>query len=73
MSEVQIPELTVYQCVACGNQTVAEKGQQMLCNTCVNTFLARNVGLMEPGAEDRKPAPEPLGVVPGGVEGDGTG
>ena len=51
-----IPQFTRYACGGCGKQAVAQKGAQMLCETCVNTFLAKNVGMMR---EVPEPEPEP--------------
>ena len=49
--EVTIPDLTIYQCGGCGRKTVAEVGRQLLCDNCVNEFLARNIGVMQPVKE----------------------
>jgi hypothetical protein len=68
-NEVKIPQLEVQQCNRCNRQVVVEVGSQTLCQQCVNEFLARNVGLMQPVVN------EPQGVIPldampveGGVE-----
>lgn len=49
--EVTIPTLAKFECPRCKRQAVAEEGSQMLCQPCVNEFLARNVGMMEPVEE----------------------
>ena len=49
--EVKIPTLAKFECPRCKRQAVAEEGSQMLCQPCVNEFLARNVGMMEPVEE----------------------
>lgn len=46
-----IPEMEHYICQTCGTTTVSQVGNQVLCQNCVNTFLARNVGLMAPLSE----------------------
>lgn len=53
--EIKIPELAVFECKACGNQKVEVREAQMLCQNCVNEFLARNVGLMT--IKQQKPSP----------------
>ena len=45
--EIKIPELAAFKCPSCSKTTVAEKGSKILCQECVNLFLARNVGMME--------------------------
>lgn len=42
-----IPTLAVFRCPTCGKQSVAESGNKIMCQECVNQFLAKNVGLME--------------------------
>ena len=69
MSKTQIPQLAVYRCGSCGEETVAAIGSQLLCQNCVNTFLARNVGVMEQVPPE---VVETGGVTPG-IERDGTG
>lgn len=41
------PDLVEMACPRCQRNAWAERGAQMLCQSCVNEFLARNVGLME--------------------------
>ena len=60
MSELRIPELIKFECPRCRKQAVSEVGSQILCQSCVNEFLARNVGMMVPVAEDKPEQP----VVP---------
>ena len=49
MSEQQpIPKYGRVQCPTCKRTGVAEVGAKIMCETCVNTFLAKNVGLMQP-------------------------
>ena len=43
-----LPSLVRYVCKTCGNDTIQVEGSTILCQDCVNTFLARNVGVMEP-------------------------
>jgi reverse gyrase len=50
-------EIVTMTCPACGGTAEAERGSKILCQTCVNGFLARNVGLME----EEQPN---LGLVP---------
>lgn len=62
--EIEIPELVVLGCRTCGRKAVSEKGSQMLCQHCVNEFLARNIGMMVPvtvGAIDVGQEKEPTG------------
>lgn len=66
--EVKIPVMAHYKCPTCGASAVAETGGQLLCQQCVNQFLARNVGMME---EQVAPTREHLDALP--VEGGGTG
>jgi hypothetical protein len=47
-----IPVFIRIICPTCGRKGVAEKGNKVICETCVNEFLARNVGLMQPMQED---------------------
>ena len=47
----------VYQCERCGRKAVAEANAQMLCQNCVNEFLARNVGVMQPFEPEQKVVP----------------
>ena len=56
MSNEQQP-IPVFQrivCPTCGRKGVSEVGRQVICETCVNEFLAKNVGLMQP---DNTPPP----------------
>jgi hypothetical protein len=53
MSEQPIPVFERVVCKTCGRTGVSQIGSPVLCETCVNTFLAKNVGLMQPA-----PAPE---------------
>lgn len=48
MSEQPIPVFIRIECPTCGRKSVAEQGKQVICESCVNDFLARNVGLMRP-------------------------
>ena len=49
MSEQQpIPVFHRIVCPSCGRKSVAEVGRMVICETCVNEFLAKNVGLMQP-------------------------
>jgi hypothetical protein len=68
-ARTQIPQLAVYRCNGCGEETVAAVGSQMLCQNCVNQFLARNIGIMQPVPPELV---ETGGVTPK-VERDGTG
>ena len=82
---MKLPDLAIYQCTACGHEQPAELGSQILCQNCVNKFLARNVGLMQavpdnppaeaapehPAEEPPMPGP-PIADVPP-VPGQGTG
>ena len=47
----EIPTLRIFECGNCGESQVAAEGSALLCQNCVNTFLARNVGLMTPVEE----------------------
>lgn len=60
--EVTIPTLAKFECPRCKRQAVAEEGSQMLCQPCVNEFLARNVGMMEPVNNETDDAAQ--GIVP---------
>jgi DNA-directed RNA polymerase subunit RPC12/RpoP len=60
-NEVKIPVMAAYKCPTCGASAVAETSAQLLCQQCVNQFLARNVGMME---EQRQPSL---------IDGEGTG
>jgi hypothetical protein len=81
--EVTIPVLIKYECERGHKPAVAEEGTQMMCQTCVNEFLARNVGLMKPMQEPSAeqgivPLPqEPTEIEPDAIfpsiDGDGTG
>ena len=42
-----LPVFVRLSCPTCGGEGVAQKGSQVLCQNCVNAFLAKNVGLME--------------------------
>lgn len=42
-----IPQLVHVACSKCKGVAVAEKGQKVLCQNCVNEFLASKVGIME--------------------------
>jgi DNA-directed RNA polymerase subunit RPC12/RpoP len=44
----ELPKMQHYACGTCGRTTVGRVGEQLLCDNCVNRFLARNVGLMRP-------------------------
>ena len=72
--EVTIPTLAKFECPRCKRQAVAEEGSQMLCQPCVNEFLARNVGMMEPVMAEQ-PESETIQPLPprGGefIPGDG--
>ena len=46
-----IPQQEHYVCTTCGSTHVSTVGNQVLCQNCVNNFLARNVGLMRPVSE----------------------
>ena len=63
-----IPELARYTCPSCLGSTIAEAGQKLLCQECVNQFLAKNVGTME--QEIPEPPTPPHTTA---VEGEGTG
>lgn len=69
----EIPKLVRYVCDSCGSTSIQVEGAHILCQDCVNTFLARNVGLMQP--EQPKLETVKGGVVPSesSVEGEGTG
>jgi DNA-directed RNA polymerase subunit RPC12/RpoP len=41
-----IPKLVGYSCPTCGKTAVAEQGRRLMCEGCVNSFLAKNVGFM---------------------------
>jgi hypothetical protein len=58
-SDPKIPDLAVFECPGCGNKTVAEKGSTLLCNNCVNAFLARNVGTMQEVPDGPAEIPQP--------------
>ena len=75
MQDIKIPELAVYRCQDPNHQPqVAEKGATLLCQQCVNEFLARNVGLMAQDKPQVVEAPqEPQGFHPPRVEQGGTG
>jgi DNA-directed RNA polymerase subunit RPC12/RpoP len=60
--EVKIPVMAHYKCPTCGASAVAETGGQLLCQQCVNQFLARNVGMME----EQRPQPVPTAPPAGG-------
>lgn len=60
MQEVTIPTLTKYECPRCKRQAVAEVDSQMLCQSCVNEFLARNVGMMQEVSDPRQAEIVPL-------------
>jgi hypothetical protein len=70
-NEIKIPELEIYQCSNCKRKVVAETGSQLLCDTCVKEFLARNIGLMIPVEDtqseldflDPTPKEEALAVI----------
>ncbi len=47
-----IPVLVRVHCKSCGGESVVQKGQQVLCQNCVNAFLAKNIGLMEEEKEE---------------------
>jgi uncharacterized Zn finger protein (UPF0148 family) len=52
--EIQVPEvpsLEAYVCPTCGETSVNPTDSNVLCQSCVNLFLSRNVGLMRPVAE----------------------
>ena len=75
MQDIQIPVMTGFRC---GNPEhepqVAPKGSKLLCQGCVNDFLARNVGIMEEVQAEEAPKPVKLqGFAPPTVESDGTG
>jgi len=53
-----IPIFVRIICPTCGRKGVAEKGKQVICESCVNEFLARNVGIMQ---EEELPAPTETG------------
>lgn len=74
-NEVTIPVLAKFECPRCKRQAVAEEGSQMLCQPCVNEFLARNVGMMQPVTEpDERQGVIPLDDIGGFVpDGHGTG
>lgn len=63
-NEVRIPELAIYQCPRCERKSVAEAGSQLLCQPCVNEFLARNVGMMQPVVENEMPLQEQVVPLP---------
>jgi ribosomal protein L37AE/L43A len=44
--QLEIPKLVRYTCPSCGKQAVSKQGATILCETCCNAFLARNVGIM---------------------------
>jgi len=58
---IPIPVFIRIICPTCGRKGVAEEGKQVICETCVNEFLARNVGLMQPMTEEHQPAPTETG------------
>ena len=61
-NEQPIPVFHRIQCPTCGRKGVAEKGKQVICESCVNEFLARNVGIMQPmeeSANDGEFIPKP--------------
>jgi len=45
---MKIPEFHEIECPTCHRRSVAEVGRKVICETCVNAFLAKNVGLMQP-------------------------
>ena len=51
MQQKPIPVFARYVCPTCNGEGVAEVGQKLLCQNCVNDFLAKNVGMMIPVAE----------------------
>ena len=74
-SDVKVPELAVCRCGNPEHQPqVAEVGATLLCQNCVNDFLARHVGLMAQDRPQVVEAPqEPQGFHPPRVESGGTG
>ena len=61
----RVIEITEYQCNRCGKKAEAEAGSKMLCQSCVNEFLAANVGMMvEVPEEAGPPQVEPLPPMP---------
>lgn len=62
-NEVRIPDLRVYRCPRCARKAVSEVGSTLLCQPCVNEFLARNVGIMNEFIEE-DPAGHAEEVVP---------
>lgn len=61
---MEIPKLAVFKCPTCGRQAVDQVETTMLCQHCVNVFLAKNVGVMEQMPDQSAPI---------GIDGDGTG
>ena len=47
-----IPVFERIICPTCGRKGVAEVGNKVICESCVNEFLAKNVGLMQPMVEE---------------------
>ena len=64
MSEQQqpIPVFIRIICPTCGRKGVAEQDKQVICESCVNEFLARNVGIMQP---EEPPVPPSTSVKAG--------
>jgi len=65
--KMTLPKLERYVCQSCGNTTVQVEGSTILCQDCVNSFLARNVGVMTPESETKKTKAK------SGVVSEGTG
>lgn len=45
--DIKIPELVIYECER-GHKVVSQVDQTIVCQDCINDFLARNVGVMKP-------------------------
>ena len=67
MAKREIPKLALFTCPTCKNETVAAQGSRILCQDCVNTFLAKNVGLMIETEGDDDSIPLESGVVSEGT------
>jgi DNA-directed RNA polymerase subunit RPC12/RpoP len=55
---MELIKIVEYTCPTCGTKTKNQSGMSLLCQECVNSFLARNVGLMQEESEEQ-------GIVPG--------
>jgi len=48
MADPKIPVLCVFECPRCGRKGVYDVKAVTLCQSCVNEFLAKHVGVMTP-------------------------